>query len=236
MKKQSSTGKNTSRSRQGSNGRSSNGNGSSGTRSNSKAGGRARSTSTQNRQQDEQGVQPGTSPLEKLFLTMLKEMYYVEKRQVESLQDLHMEATTEELQDALEDHRFTSEKQASRIEKVFALLGMEPQEKQCTVIDAMITEAEEMLDMTEEGTMTRDVALIIAAQKVEHYEIAVYGSLVELALTLGDDKVAFILEKNLLEEEDTDQLLTDIAQCEVNPLADEDAIEVEAEYEEEVTA
>jgi ferritin-like metal-binding protein YciE len=173
------------------------------------------------------------SPLEKLFVNMLREMYYVEKRSAESLATLQSEATTEELQDAFEDHRFISEKQAARLEKIFSLLGMEPQEKECAAIDSMIAEAEEMIAETQEGSMTRDVALIISAQKVEHYEIACYGSLVELALTLGNDKVAFILEKTLLEEEDTDQLLTDIAQCEINPLADEEPMELTAEYEEE---
>lgn len=71
--------------------------------------------------------------------------------------------------------------------------------------------------------MTRDAALIISAQKVEHYEIAAYGSLVQVAYTLGHDDVAYILEKTLRDEEETDHLLTDIAEGYVNPMADKDA-------------
>ena len=93
-----------------------------------------------------------------------------------------------------------------------------------------------MIKETKEGTMTRDAALIIAAQKVEHYEIASYGSLVQLARTMDREDVARILEKTLWEEEDTDMLLTDIAESDVNPLADnEDEEEGEDDSEKSIT-
>ncbi|MEF9478341.1 DUF892 family protein [Chryseobacterium sp. 1B4] len=73
-----------------------------------------------------------------------------------------------------------------------------------------------MIKATEDGSATRDVALIIAAQKVEHYEIATYGGLAQLAITMGHDKAADLLERTLQEEEDTDSLLTDIAETYIN--------------------
>ncbi|WP_316931266.1 ferritin-like domain-containing protein [Chryseobacterium sp. P1-3] len=80
----------------------------------------------------------------------------------------------------------------------------------------IIKEGEEVIKSTEDGSMTRDAALIIAAQKVEHYEIATYGGLVQLALTMGHDKAADLLEKTLQEEEDTDYNLTEIAENYIN--------------------
>jgi ferritin-like metal-binding protein YciE len=191
---------------------------------------RTRSTSSQTANAD---LEQYSSPLERLFTNLLQDIYSVEKHLVDALGNFQALATTEELQDAFEDHRFATEKHAARLEKVFSLMGMKPQKRTCATIEAIISEANELISQTEEGSMTRDVALVISAQKAEHYEIASYGSLVELALTLGNDKVAFILEKTLLEEEDTDLLLTDIAECAVNPWADEEPAEILSEYEEE---
>src|ERR1041385_5975884 len=89
-------------------------------------------------------------------------------------------------------------------------------------MQGLIKEAEQVIKETKNGTMTRDAGHIIAAQKVEHYEIAAYGSLVQVALTLGHDEVAHILEKTLSEEEDTDMQLTDIAETSINPMADDE--------------
>lgn len=83
-------------------------------------------------------------------------------------------------------------------------------------MDGLIKEGEEIIKSTEEGSMTRDAALIIAAQKVEHYEIATYGGLVQLAITMGHDKAADLLDKTLQEEEDTDYNLTEIAETHIN--------------------
>jgi ferritin-like metal-binding protein YciE len=86
----------------------------------------------------------------------------------------------------------------------------------------LIKEGKTIINETKEGSMTRDAALIIAAQKVEHYEIATYGGLVQLALTLGKNRVASLLDKTLKEEEETDQLLTDIAESYINFQAEEE--------------
>jgi ferritin-like metal-binding protein YciE len=185
-------------------------------------------------QEENEQQQQGSSLLEKMFVTLLQDMYSGEKQLVEALTKMQQQATTEELQDAFEDHKYITQKHASRLEKIFGQLGITPGEKPCVGIEGLVNEAETVIEETEEGTMTRDAALIIAAQKVEHYEIAAYGSLVQLALTLGHTDIAMTLEKTLLEEEHTDLLLTDIAECEVNPLADEEPVEMMAELEETV--
>jgi ferritin-like metal-binding protein YciE len=103
-----------------------------------------------------------------------------------------------------------------RLEEVFKLLGEKPEKKKCDAIDGILKEGESVLEDTEKGTMVRDVAIIIASQKVEHYEIATYGSLAALAKTLGLYEAANVLEETLLEEKSTDLSLTDLAVTAVN--------------------
>jgi ferritin-like metal-binding protein YciE len=186
--------------------------------------------------QNADGQQQYPSALEKLFEDLMKDMYWAEKHLVKALSTMQSQATTEELQEAFEDHMYTTQKHVTRLEKVFALLGKQAEEKKCDSMEALTKEAEALVAQTPENSMVRDAALIISAQKVEHYEIATYGSLVQLALTLGHVNAAVILEKTLWDEEDTDLLLTDIAECAVNPMADEEPEGVTAEYEMEETA
>ena len=157
---------------------------------------------------------------ETLFEDLLKDIYWAEQHLVEALQMMSEAATTEALQDAFEEHMHQTQRHVGRLEKVFNLLGKDAQAKKCDAMEGLIKEGKEIIKSTEAGSMTRDAGLIIAAQKVEHYEIASYGSLVQVALTLGHDKIASILELTLNEEEDTDCLLTDIAETDVNPMAD----------------
>lgn len=165
------------------------------------------------------------SLLEKLFINMLKDMYWAEKHLVEALETMQSEATTNELQEAFEDHKFQTQKHISRLEKVFKLMGKEPEAKKCEAMKGLVEEANSIIKETKKNTMTRDAGLIIAAQKVEHYEIASYGSLVQVAKTIGRDDAAKYLEKTLWEEEDTDQLLTQIAEYNINPSADDETNE-----------
>jgi ferritin-like metal-binding protein YciE len=157
-----------------------------------------------------------SSSLKKFFVDALKDIYYAEEAIIEALKEMQEAATTEELKDAFEDHQLQTEKQVKRLEKVFKLLNEEPQKKKCEAIEGIIKEGQEVIKSTEEGSMTRDAALIIAAQKVEHYEIATYGGLIQLAITLGEDKAADLLEATLQEEEDTDYNLTEIAETSIN--------------------
>ncbi|WP_353146071.1 ferritin-like domain-containing protein [Chryseobacterium sp.] len=156
------------------------------------------------------------SNLYQFFMSALKDIYYAENAIIEALDKMQEAATTEELKDAFEDHQLQTKKHVSRLEKVFKLLSETPEKKECEAIKGIIKEGEEIIKSTEDGSMTRDAALIIAAQKVEHYEIATYGGLVQLALTMGHDKAADLLEETLQEEEDTDYNLTEIAENYIN--------------------
>lgn len=167
--------------------------------------------------------------LEKFFHDQVRDMYWVEKALLKALPKMQKEATTEELKQALEDHTAVTEEQAKRLDQVFEMLGKRPQAKKCEAMDGLIREAEEIIAETEDGTMTRDVALIMAAQKVEHYEIATYGGLVQLAHTMNRPEIAEILEQTLQEEKDTDQLLTYIAENDINMEAEMEGAGTEKE-------
>lgn len=143
-------------------------------------------------------------------------------------------ATTDELKEAFEDHLFQTQRHVRRLEKVFNALGQKAEGKKCEAIEGIIREAQQIIEETEEDTITRDAALIMAAQKVEHYEIATYGGLVQMAITMGQYEIAELLDRTLMEEEDTDLLLTEIAECEINVMAEFEGInEEENEGEEE---
>ncbi|CAA7197426.1 ferritin-like domain-containing protein [Chryseobacterium potabilaquae] len=156
------------------------------------------------------------SPLHKFFVSALKDIYFAENTIIDALEKMQEAATTEELKEAFEDHQLQTKKHVRRLEKVFKLIDETPEQKECKAIKGIIEEGEEIIKSTEEGSMTRDAALIIAAQKVEHYEIATYGGLAQLAITMGHDKAADLLEKTLQEEEDTDYDLTEIAETYIN--------------------
>lgn len=125
-------------------------------------------------------------------------------------------ATTGELKDAFDDHLHQTQRHVKRLEKVFETLNKRAEGKKCEAIEGISREVESIINETEEGTLTRDAALIIAAQKVEHYEIATYGGLVQLAITMQLHDAADLLDKTLVEEEDTDARLTEIAENEIN--------------------
>lgn len=171
--------------------------------------------------------------LEKFFFDQLKDIYYAEQKITQGLQELQEAATTEELKEAFEDHLFQTQRHVRRLEKVFEALGQKAEGKKCEAIEGIIREAQQIIEETEDNTITRDAALIMAAQKVEHYEIATYGGLVQMAITMGQYEVAEILDRTLMEEEDTDLLLTEIAECEINVMAEFEGINEEEGEEEE---
>ena len=162
------------------------------------------------------------SQLEKFFHDQLKDIYYAEQQLLKALEEMKQACTTEELEDAFENHRQQTERHVKRLEKVFTMLGKKAEGKKCEAIEGLIKEGKSIISETKQGSMTRDAALIIAAQKVEHYEIATYGGLVQLAITLGKRSVANLLDKTLQEEEETDRLLTDIAETHINIDAEEE--------------
>jgi len=161
-----------------------------------------------------------TSLLEKFFIDQLKDIYYAEQHLVKALPEMQKAATSEELEDAFDEHLKQTERHVKRLEKVFQLVNQKPEGKKCEAIEGLIKEARSIISETKEGSMTRDAALIIAAQKIEHYEIATYGGLVQLAITMDLHRAAELLDKTLQEEEDTDATLTEIAETSINVRAE----------------
>jgi len=179
------------------------------------------STATSQKQQ-----QPNTM-LEKFMVDSLKDMYWAEKHLTKALPKLEKAATSEELKQALQDHLTVTEEQVARLEQVFEIMGKKAQAKKCEAMEGLSKEADSIVEETEAGTMTRDVAIIIACQKVEHYEIASYGGLTQLANTMGMTEIAELLGQTLAEEKEADELLTSIAENDINYQAQEEGEESE---------
>ncbi|WP_128545225.1 YciE/YciF ferroxidase family protein [Larkinella soli] len=157
--------------------------------------------------------------LRELFLHELKDIYYAEKKLVDNLPVMAEKATTQELRSAFQMHLQETQNQVSRLEQVFRSVGEEAEEVTCEAMDGLVEEGEEVIDETQEGTLTRDAGLIISAQKIEHYEISAYGSLRTLAQMLGFNEAAQLLQQTLEEEKATDAKLTAVAESFVNQRA-----------------
>ena len=162
------------------------------------------------------GIAEKDSMLKEFFTDELKDIYWAEKHVVTTLPKMKKAATSTELQKAFDDHTEQSKNQVVRLEQVFQLLGKKAQAKKCDAMDGIIEEGKSIIEDTDKGTATRDVGLILAAQKIEHYEISTYGGLHQLATTLGLTEVADLLKQTLEEEKQTDILLTEIAESSVN--------------------
>lgn len=154
--------------------------------------------------------------LQEFFGEEIKDIYYAEKHIIKTLPKMMKAASSPELKQAFQEHLDVTKNHVTRLENVFELLGKKPQAKKCDAIEGITKEGESIIEETEEGTATRDVGLILAAQKVEHYEIATYGGLAQLATTLGLDDVAELLTATLEEEKEADSMLSGIAENEVN--------------------
>lgn len=162
------------------------------------------------------GAGQGDSLLKEFFVESLQDIYYAEKAITKALPKMNKAATSEELKMAFTDHLEVTREQITRLEQVFEVLGEKAKGKKCEAILGLIAESESIIEDTDKGTATRDVGLIMAAQKVEHYEIATYGSLAQLAQTLGLTEAASLLGTTLEEEKETDVLLTGIAENNIN--------------------
>lgn len=158
--------------------------------------------------------------LEKFFIDQLKDIYYAEKALLKAMPKMQKNATSQELVNAFTTHLEQTKGQVSRLEEVFGMMGLSPSAKKCEAMVGLIEEGESIMEETEDDTWTRDVALIVAAQKIEHYEISSYGSLKQLANTMGMTDVAKLLDETLKEEKETDMLLTNIAETGINEEAE----------------
>ena len=150
-----------------------------------------------------------------LFLHVLQDVYYAENQILKALPDMIEKATNRELTAAFKSHLGETQKQVSRLDQAFQLLGKEPKGTKCPAINGIIDEANEIAGEVNDKKVL-DAALLAAAQAVEHYEITRYGTLIAWAEELGNDAVAKLLTTNLNEEKAADKKLTTIAENKVN--------------------
>jgi ferritin-like metal-binding protein YciE len=153
--------------------------------------------------------------LRELFVDSLKDIYWAEKALVKALPKMAKNATSENLIATINDHLTVTEEQVTRLEQVFELIGEKASAKKCEAMEGLIKEGESIMEETEQGPV-RDAGIIAASQKIEHYEIATYGTLAAFAHTLGEVEALDLLEQTLDEEKEADTLLTEVAYNNIN--------------------
>jgi ferritin-like metal-binding protein YciE len=164
--------------------------------------------------------------LRELFIEQLQDAYDAEKQLIKALPKMAKEASSTELKEAIQTHLEQTRQQVERLEQVFESLEEEPEGKPCKGMAGVIAEGKETMEEVEDDDV-RDAAIIMSAQKVEHYEMATYGTLKTFASLLDEEEAANLLEETLNEEKEADQLLSELAE-EVNARAEgEDAVETE---------
>jgi len=156
--------------------------------------------------------------LNDLLYETMKDIYFAEKQILNALPKMADAAQSPDLKAAFETHRGQTEDHVQRLEQAFELIGKPAEQKTCNAILGIIAEGKEVMEEFE-GTDALDPGLLAGAQAVEHYEISRYGTMVTWAKTLGLDEVAELLAQTLDEEEETDQLLSEIAETTVNAAA-----------------
>lgn len=166
--------------------------------------------------QEAQETGSGNSKLMDFFVNELKDLLWAEQELIDTLPDMAEAATSQELKSAFELHLSETEIHVQRLEQAFAILGLEPESRKCEAMAGITDEGDEIISATEEGTAQRDVGLIFAGQKAEHYEIASYGGMIALAKTLGYYEIAELFVLTLDEEKTADAKLTEIAESQAN--------------------
>jgi ferritin-like metal-binding protein YciE len=156
------------------------------------------------------------SEFHEFFVDELKDIYWAEKHLATALPKMQKAATSEDLAAAFEKHTEETKQHIATLEQVFELLGEKAAAKKCDAMAGLLEEAKGIMEDTDSGTMIRDAGLIIAAQKIEHYEIATYGTLRTFAENMGHTEVQELLQQTLDNEKETDVALTEIALNYVN--------------------
>ena len=168
--------------------------------------------------------------MQDLMIAELKDLYSAETQLVKALPKMARGAVTPSLRKAFENHLEQTHEHVARLEKIFDVLGASPRGTKCKGMEGLLEEGSEMLDEDGDDTV-RDAGIIAAAQRVEHYEIAAYGSTLAFATLMGHTDIAELLEATLSEEKAADELLSTIAENEVNSAAP--GMEEESEDEDE---
>ncbi len=156
------------------------------------------------------------SEFHEFFVDELKDIYWAEKHLATALPKMKKAATSPELAAAFDKHTAETKTHIETLEKVFSLLDEKPVAKKCDAMAGLLEEATGIIEDTEKGTMIRDAGLILAAQKVEHYEIATYGTLRVFAANMGHTDVEELLSQTLENEKATDVALTVLAENSIN--------------------
>jgi ferritin-like metal-binding protein YciE len=151
-----------------------------------------------------------------LFTDGIKDLYWAENHLVKNLPKMIKSATSSALAEAISLHLEETKIHVTRLEEIFGLLGEKVEAQKCDAMEGLGKEGEHIVESTEAGTATRDVGIILASQKIEHYEIASYGGLQQLAVTLGLNEVADLLAQTLEEEKNADSKLTAVAESDIN--------------------
>lgn len=162
---------------------------------------------------------PEGNEFQDFFVDGLKDIYWAEKHLAKALPKMQKATTSEDLAMAFEKHTQETKQHAEILEQVFELLEEKAVAKKCDAMEGLLKEVDGIIEETEDGTMIRDAALILAAQKVEHYEISTYGTLAVFARTMGRDDIAELLTQVLDNEKATDVALTIVAEGFVNEQA-----------------
>lgn len=173
----------------------------------------SKATDTQSRKVEAKPT--AAKELRDLFIDELKDIVYAERALVKALPKMAKNATEPKLVDAIEEHIAVTEGQVQRLEQIFEMLGESSRGKKCDAMEGLIKEGESILEETEAGPV-RDAGIISASQKIEHYEIASYGTLVAFAKTLGETNIVALLEETLAEEKLADSTLTESAYNAIN--------------------
>jgi len=159
------------------------------------------------------------SEFHKFFVDELQDIYWAEKHLVKALPKMQKAATSPELAACFEKHTMETQQHIDTLEQVFTLLDEKATAKKCDAMEGLVEEAKGVMEDTVKGTMTRDAGLILSAQKVEHYEIATYGTLRTLANNMGHTQVVKLLQQTLDNEKETDVALTKVAESFINQQA-----------------
>jgi ferritin-like metal-binding protein YciE len=168
--------------------------------------------------QDWEDITMAVKSVNDLLLEELRDIYHAEKQLVKALPKMAKKAKSDQLRQAIEEHLEETKGQVERLEQAFQKMEVPTRGKRCEAMEGLIAESEEVMEEIATPEVL-DAAMIAAAQKVEHYEIASYGSARALAQALGHNEVARLLEQTLDEEKQADEKLNEIALSEVNETA-----------------
>ncbi len=153
--------------------------------------------------------------LKDFFIDCLKDIYWAENALVKALPKMAENATSPKLASAIKDHLAVTKNQVTRLEKIFDIMGEKAVAKKCEAMAGLLKEGDSILEETMPGPV-RDAGIIAASQKIEHYEIATYGTLYAFAKTLGENDAAKLLKQTLAEEKESDMILSDTAYNAIN--------------------